>query len=223
MGCWTPPFGNPQVSLRYPDWPNSSPLRGWSFGAVGESASACALATTAAPPPLRLGASPPCPLRSPKGKVCRSRAPVGAALPGPLRSPKGKLADHARQRMVPRPIRLASNAPANLPEAPAAQRLGVPSLSSRGCAEGTLARPQRGNPKGGAALFGQSLPTFCWPESRGPARPERVKGKIRNLRRHKRDNKRLPERKPAPAACEVPRRGKRAEGKRQNFKQTQRG
>ena len=29
----------------------------------------------------------------------------------------------------------------------------------------------RGNPKGGAALFGQSLPTFCWPESRGPARP----------------------------------------------------
>ena len=26
----------------------------------------------------------------------------------------------------------------------------------------------RGNPKGGAALFGQSLPTFCWPESRGP-------------------------------------------------------
>ena len=70
-----------------------------------------------------------------------------------------------------------SNAFANLAEAPAAQRLGVPSLPSRGCAAGTLARPQRGNPKGGAALFGQSLPTFCWPESRGPARPERVEGK----------------------------------------------
>ena len=222
-GAGRPPLETPKsrCAIRIGRTPRR--LRGWSFGAVGESASACALATAAAPPPLRVGASPPCPLRSPKGKVCRSRAPVGAALPGPLRSPKGKLADHARQRMVPRPIRLASNAPANLPEAPAAQRLGVPSLSSRGCAEGTLARPQRGNPKGGAALFGQSLPTFCWPESRGPARPERVKGKIRNLRRHKRDNKRLPERKPAPAACEVPRRGKRVEGKRQNFKQTQRG
>ena len=153
--------------------------RRFAAGASVPLGKARARARSPQPPHLHrfgVGASPPCPLRSPKGKVCRSRAPVGAALPGPLRSPKGKLADHARQRMVPRPIRLASNAPANLPEAPAAQRLGVPSLSSRGCAEGTLARPQRGNPKGGAALFGQSLPTFCWPESRGPARPERVEG-----------------------------------------------
>ena len=51
---------------------------------LGKAASACALATIAAPPPLRLGASPPC----------------------PHVSQRGKFADHARQRMVPRPKRL---------------------------------------------------------------------------------------------------------------------
>ena len=83
-GVLDAPFGNPQVSLRYPDWPNSSPLRGWSFGAVGESASACALATAAAPPPLRLG------LR-----------PLAPHVPQ-----RGKSAGHARMRMVPRSTRL---------------------------------------------------------------------------------------------------------------------
>ena len=79
-------------------------------------------------------------------------------------------------------------------EAPAAKRLGVPSLPSRELrAKHAPARPQRGNPKGGAALFGQSLPTFCWPESRGPR-----------------------------AACEVPRRGKRVEGKSEIFKKHKR-
>ena len=169
---------------------------------LGKAASACALATAAAPPPLRGGGCAPLPPRFPLGKVYLSCAHAhGTASETAFAATPPQIS----RKLLPR------------------KRLGVPSLSSRGCAEGTLARPQRGNPKGGAALFGQSLPTFCWPESRGPARPERVKGKIRNLRRHKRDNKRLPERKPAPAACEVPRRGKRAEGKRQNFKQTQRG
>ena len=104
---------------------------------------------------------------------------VGAGAPLPPKVPKrGKFADHARMRMVPRSKRLLRATPSQisrklLPR----KRPGVPSLPSRGCAAGTLARPQRGNPKGGAALFGQSLPTFCWPESRGPARPERVEGK----------------------------------------------
>ena len=102
------------------------------------------------------------------------------------------LAIPARTRLGPRPKRLLRATPSQIcAEAPAAKRLGVPSLPSRGCAEGTLARPQRGNPKGGAALFGQSLPTFCWPESRGPARPERVEGKSEIFKKRK-ENKKAP-------------------------------
>ena len=111
-GVLDAPFGNPQVSLRYPDWPNSSPLRGWSFGAVGESASACALATIAAPPPLRGGGFAPLPPKVPKW---------------------GRLPVHARQRMGQRSKRLLAAKPRKSPEAPAAKRLGVPSLPSRGC------------------------------------------------------------------------------------------
>ena len=75
VGCWTPPFGNPQVSLRYPDWPNSSPLRGWSFGAVGEGrermrARHSRRTSTAS----GWGLTPPGPLRSPLGNICRSCA-----------------------------------------------------------------------------------------------------------------------------------------------------
>ena len=138
MGCWTPPFGNPQVSLRYPDWPNSSPLRGWSFGAVGESASACALATAAAPPPLRGGGFAPLPPKVPHW---------------------GKFADHARTRMVPRPKRLLrqrlrkSNA-----EAPAAQRRGVRLAPSRELRpKAAPARPPGGIPKGAQP----SLASLC--------------------------------------------------------------
>ena len=61
------------------------------------------------------------------------------------------------------------------------------SLARIAC-EARASATARGNPKGGAALFGQSLPTFCWSESRGPR-----------------------------AAREVPRRGKRVEGKNQKF------
>ena len=75
---------------------------------------------------------------------------------------------------------------------------------------------------------GVKLPCACLcllsagAESRGPARPERVEGKSKNLRKHKRDNKRLPERKTVPAACEVPRRGKRVEGKNKNLRKHKR-
>ena len=141
---------------------------------LGKAASAYALATAAAPPPLRLGASPPGPLRFQMGNVCRSCAKAhGTAFVLALRATPPQIS----RKLLPR------------------KRLGVPSLPSRGCAEGTLARPQRGNPKGGAALFGQSLPTFCWPESRGPARPERVEGRSKIYKKQKRDNKRLPAKK----------------------------
>ena len=78
---WKPP------SPRWRGRPGRTPrrLRGWSFGAVGESASACALATAAAPPPLR-------------GGGLRPLAPQG--------SQTGTFACHARMRMVPRPKRL---------------------------------------------------------------------------------------------------------------------
>ena len=57
------------------------------------------------------------------------------------------------------------------------KRRGVPPFPRANCGRRPRQRDRRrGNPKGGAALFGQSLPTFCWPESRGPARPERVEG-----------------------------------------------
>ena len=108
-----------------------------------------------------------------------------------------KSAAHARTRMGPRPKRLCDEAFANLTEAPAPKERGVRSLSSRELrAKHAPARPRAegGNPKGGAALFGQSLPTFCWPESRGPR-----------------------------AACEVPRRGKRVEGESKKFQKRKEG
>ena len=157
MGCWTPPFGNPQVLA----------------GAVN-------LAELLAASRLELR----CRWGRPRARARSPRPPHlhrfvwGLWPPCPPKVPKrGKSAGHARMRMVPHPKRLLrqrlrKSARKLLPR----KRLGVPSLPSRGCAEGTLARPQWGNPKGGAALFGQSLPTFCWPESRGPARPERVEG-----------------------------------------------
>ena len=144
---------------------------------LGKAASACALAPIAAPPPLRLGASPPCPLRSQKGKVCRSCALVGGFAPLPPGSPLGDVCRScalvgglrplaprfpAGRRLpvmracwgltLPLPPRFpngksllvmrecawyrvrngfAGNAFANLAEAPAATRLGVPSLPSR--------------------------------------------------------------------------------------------
>ena len=79
---------------------------------LGKAASACALASAAAPPPLRLGAcapwppaspvrerlpvmracwglAPPCPLPLLLGNVCRSCAPVGGCAPLPPAFPRG--------------------------------------------------------------------------------------------------------------------------------------
>ena len=75
----------------------------------------------------------------------------------------------------------------------------------------------RGIPKG-ERLWTALLPTFLQEQkSRGPARPKRVKGKLRIFKKQKRDNKRLPAKKAVPAAWEVPRRGKRIEGINDNF------
>ena len=112
-GAGRPPLETPKSSLARSPWPNSSPLRGWSFGAVGESrerlrARHDGRTSTASV----LGASPPCPLPFPLGDVCPSCAFAGHAhLLGlrplaPCVPQREKPADHARQRMVPRPKRL---------------------------------------------------------------------------------------------------------------------
>ena len=238
-GAGRPPLETPKSSLARQIWPNSSPLARlelrcrWGkrervrarHGRRTSTASGWGLRPLAPHVPRwgtfagharLLGASPPCPPRSPLGDVCRSCAPIGGFAPLPPAFPVGgrlpvmraywglrplspkvpkreKFAGHARRRMGQRSKRLLRATPTQisrklLPR----KRLGVPSLPSRGCAEGTLARPPAGNPKGGAALFGQSLPTFCWPESRGPARPERVEGKNYNFNRRKEDRKKPP-------------------------------
>ena len=175
MGCWTPPFGNPQVSLRYPDWPNSSPLARLELRCRWGRPRARARSPRL--PHLHrfgLGGFAPWPPRSQKGKVCRSCATAHGTT--------SETAFAAKLSQVSRKL---------LPR----KRLGVPSLPSRGCAEGTLARPQWGNPKGGAALFGQSLPTFCWSESGGPARPERVEGQRKIFKKRRRRTNKFPNRK----------------------------
>ena len=67
-GAGRPPLETPKsrCAIRIGRTPRR--LRGWSFGAVGESASACALATIAAPPPLRVGGCAPWPPTFPKGE-----------------------------------------------------------------------------------------------------------------------------------------------------------
>ena len=61
-----------------------------------------------------LGADAPLPPRSPLGNVCRSCTFGGLRPLAPKVPKRGKFADHARQRMGPRPKRLAGNAFANL-------------------------------------------------------------------------------------------------------------
>ena len=84
---WKPP------SPRWRGRPGRTPRR-FAAGAsvpLGKAASACALATAAAPPPLRVwGLRPLAPCVIPLGNVCRSCAPVGGFAPLPPTFPKGK-------------------------------------------------------------------------------------------------------------------------------------
>ena len=159
---------------------------------LGKAASACALATAAAPPPLRLGAAPPCPLPFPLGNVCRSCVPVGGCAPLPPAFPKGKSLPIMRVSAWYR-VRngFCGNAFANLPEAPAAQRLGVPSLPSRELrAKHAPARPQGGIPKGAQP----SLASLCLLSAGQKVGARRglsaSKGKDKIFKKHKKDNKR---------------------------------
>ena len=156
-GARRPPLETPKSSLARQTWPNSSPLARLELRCRWGRPRARARSPRL--PHLHrfgVGASPPCPQGSPLGDVCRSCAHAhGTASETAFAATPPQIS----RKLLPR------------------KRLGVPSLPSRELRpKAAPARPQRGNPKGGAALFGQSLPTFCWPESRGPARPERVEG-----------------------------------------------
>ena len=170
VGCWTPPFGNPQVLASAVVL--AELLAACAAGAsvpLGKAASACALATIAAPPPLRGGGCAPWPPAFPKGKS----PPIMRASAW----------DRVRNGFC-------GNAPANLPEAPAAQaaRSSVTFLARlcRRHSSATAGGFQRGNPFGllFCLLFCRSRKVGAW---RGLSAS---KGKSKILRKHKRDHKR---------------------------------
>ena len=170
MGCWTPPFGNPQVL--------AGAVNLTELLAASRLELRCRWGRPRAPtrsprlPHLHrfdLGACAPLPPKVPRWGTSARHARLRADAPWPPAFPKGKSPPIMRASAWDR-VRngFAGNAPANLPEAPAAQRLGVPSLSSRGCAEGTLARPQGGIPKGAQPSLASLCLLSAGAESRGP-------------------------------------------------------
>ena len=89
MGCWTPPFGNPQVLAGAVNL--AELLAACAAGASVPLGKARARARSPRPPHLHRfvwGLAPPGPLRSPLGKACRSCA-FGGFAPLPPRFPNG--------------------------------------------------------------------------------------------------------------------------------------
>ena len=144
MGCWTPPFGNPQVlagAVNLAELLAASRLElrcRWGKRERVRARHGRRTSTASV-----LGAAPPGPLPFPLGDVCPSCVfaptfPKGESLP------IMRVCAWYRVRNG-----FCGNASANLAEAPAAKRLGVPSLPSRELRpKAAPARPQRGNPKG---------------------------------------------------------------------------
>ena len=144
----SPPCESPDQSgvLDAPLWKPPSPrwrgkfgrtprrLRGWSFGAVGESRERVRARLRCRTSTASFGGCAPLPPAFPKGESLLVMRVWGLRPLAPCVPKRGKFADHARQRMVPRPKRLLQATPPQIcAEAPAAKRLGVPSLPSRGC------------------------------------------------------------------------------------------
>ena len=210
-GAGRPPLETPKSRCATRIGRTPRRLRGWSFGAVGEGRKRMrARHSRRTSSASGWGLTPPGPLRSPLGNICRSCANAhGTAFETAFAAMPSQIS----RKLQPRSGEEFRHSPrANCGRRP------------RQCAkENFKIWGSGGNPKGGAALFGQSLPTFCWPESRGPARPAKCpegvsasKGKIKNLKKGKGIKKALGK-KAVPTACEVPRRGKRVEGINQNF------
>ena len=127
-GAGRPPLETPKSSLARQIWPNSSPLRGWSFGAVGESRERVRARHGRRASPLRFwGLRPLARCRSPLGKSANAH---GTAADKAFAATRSQIS----RKLLPR------------------KRLGVPSLPSRELgAEGRASAP-RGNPKGAQPL-----------------------------------------------------------------------
>ena len=184
-GAGRPPLETPKSSLARQTWPNSSPLARLELRCRWGRPRARARSPRL--PHLHRfvwGLRPLAPKVPQWGRLPIMRACWGLRPFAPCVPQRGASASHARLRASPsgpqgsqtRKVRrscanahgitfvvaFAATPPQICAEAPAAKRLGVPSLPlARLWPQATLARPQRGNPKGGAALFGLSLPTFC--------------------------------------------------------------
>ena len=135
-GAGRPPLETPKsrCAIRIGRTPRR--LRGWSFGAVGEGRERVRArhgrrTSTAS----GWGLTPPCPPKIPqRGKFAGHAHLLGAYAPRPPAFPVRKRLLVMRERAWYRVRQgFCGNALANLPEAPAAKRLGVPSLPSRGC------------------------------------------------------------------------------------------
>ena len=166
-GAGRPPLETPKSSLARQTWPNSSPLARLELRCRWGRPRA--RARSPRPPHLHRfvwGLTPPCPLRSPKGKVRRSCAPAhGTAFVLALRQ------------------RLRKSPGSSCREA---ARSSVTSLA-RLWPKATLARPPGGIPKGAQP----SLASLCLLSAGQKVGARRglsaSKGKIRNLRKGKRD------------------------------------
>ena len=163
---WKPP------SPRWRGNPGRTPRR-FAAGAsvpLGKAASACALASAAAPPPLRVGGLRPLAPRVPRWGTSAGHARLlGASPPCPRVLADVSLSPAFPVRKSPPIMRerawdrvrngFAGNAFANLPEAPAAKRLGVPSLPSRELRpKAAPARPQGESQRGRSPLW----PVFAY-------------------------------------------------------------
>ena len=106
-GAGRPPLETPKSSLARSPWPNSSPLRGWSFGAVGEGRERVRARLGCRTSTASFGGFAPLPPKVPHWETfaCHARL-LGASPPCPHVPQREKSAAHARQRMGPRPKRL---------------------------------------------------------------------------------------------------------------------
>ena len=201
-----PPFGNPQVSLRYPDWPNSSPLRGWSFGAVWGKRER---------------------MRARYDRRTSTASGWGLAPPLPPKVPKrGRLLVMRARAWYRVRFGFAGNAFANLPEASAAQRLGVPSnpdfIASfwrANCGRRSRQRDRQGESQRGAQPSLASLCLLSAGQKVGARRgPSASKEKLKIFKRHKKGKE--TSRQKSPGAATPPKSPRARQGEIENFQKT---
>ena len=183
---------------------------------LGKAASACALATAAAPPPLRVwGLTPPLPPR------------FGRRFLAPCVPQREKSADHARRRMGQRPKRLLQQRLRKSPGSSCreAARSSVTPLA-RLWPQATLARPQGGIPKGAQP----SLASLCLLSAGQKVGARRglsaSKGKSKNLKEEGKEGKKpssLRQKNQCLRPAECPAGVSASKGESEIFKERERG